>query len=567
MQQLAGGASFERGEIYAAEGRVRSLVMHGDALTAAVRGSKDYAVRLAVKDDALAHACSCPVGADGGFCKHCVATALAWLGANQGAASGESGAAAVVKLDDVRPFLLKQDKATLASWLLEAAERDERLRERLLREAARATGKGVNFAAYRRSIDRATETGGFVHYREAHDFTAGIWEAVEPLRELLREGHAAAVIALAEHGLSRVGKALLEMDDSDGGMSPILDDLQQLHLEACRAARPDPEELAARLFDWEINGEWDVFHGGAQTYADVLGEKGLAVYRARAEAEWRSLPALGPGRREDYSSRRFRVTGMMEALARTSGDLEALVAVKARDLSLPYHFLTIAELYRDAKQADAALDWAERGVKAFPDNLDPRLLEFLADEYHRRRRHDDALALVWRLFEARPDLEGYQRLKQHAERADAWAHWRERALTLLRRNAEPASSRTRDRFRRWAAPPDRSTLVSIFLWEKNADAAWQEAQAGGCTRELWLRLADAREKTHPADTLPIHLREAEALIAQKSNGAYEQAVRQLQKVKSLHLGLGQSDEWDATIARLRTAHKPKRNFIALAARL
>jgi len=75
VQQLAGGASFERGEIYAAEGRVRSLVMHGDALTATVRGSEDYAVRLAVKDDALAHACSCPVGADGGFCKHCVATA------------------------------------------------------------------------------------------------------------------------------------------------------------------------------------------------------------------------------------------------------------------------------------------------------------------------------------------------------------------------------------------------------------------------------------------------------------------------------------------------------------
>ena len=213
-------------------------------------------------------------------------------------------------------------------------------------------------------------------------------------------------------------------------------------------------------------------------------------------------------------------------------------------------------------------DYLDSGTKLSSQSTD--CAHEIIDErigFHRRRRHDDALALVWRLFEARPDLEGYQRLKQHAERADAWAHWRERALTLLRRNAEPASSRTRDRFRRWAAPPDRSTLVSIFLWEKNADAAWQEAQAGGCSRELWLRLADAREKTHPADTLPIHVREAEALIAQKNNGAYEQAVRQLQKVKSLHLGLGQSDEWNATIARLRTAHKPKRNFIALAARL
>lgn len=57
MQQLAGGASFERGETYAAEGCVRSLVVHGDVLMATVRGSEDYAVRLAAADGALTHAC------------------------------------------------------------------------------------------------------------------------------------------------------------------------------------------------------------------------------------------------------------------------------------------------------------------------------------------------------------------------------------------------------------------------------------------------------------------------------------------------------------------------------
>ena len=128
VQQLSGGASFERGETYTAKGRVRSLVVHGDALTATVRGSEDYAVRLAVSGETLTHACSCPVGADGEFCKHCVAAALAWLNANQVETPGQSGAAgAMVKLDDVRPFLLKQDKATLATLLLEADRKSTRL--------------------------------------------------------------------------------------------------------------------------------------------------------------------------------------------------------------------------------------------------------------------------------------------------------------------------------------------------------------------------------------------------------------------------------------------------------
>jgi len=257
----------------------------------------------------------------------------------------------------------------------------------------------------------------------------------------------------------------------------------------------------------------------------------------------------------------------MESLARASGDLEAQVAVKAKNLSLPYHFLEIAQLYQEAGKPELALDWAERGVEAFPDDSDPRLLVFLADEYHHRRRHDDALALIWQLFEARPDLEGYQRLMQHADRADAGPSWRERALTLLRRKAGHDASRSRDRPRFRTVPADHSTLVSIFLWEKDAEQAWKEAQAGGCSRELWLRLATAREKIHPVDAIPIHLREAEALIAQKNNGAYAEAVRYLGKVKALHLRLGQPGEWAATLARLRAAHKPKRNFIALAAGL
>ena len=197
IQQLAFDASFKRGEVYFDEGRVRSLVVRGVALTATVSGTEDYSVRLAVEDGALQHRCSCPVGADGEFCKHGVAVALAWLAAARGETPGEA-ASPVVKLDDVRPFLLTQDKETLATWLLDAAERDERLRERLLRQAAHATSKGVDFAAYRRSIDRATKTGGFVDYRAerlvAQTNNAAYADTTQLLNKakvlLLRLGHA-----------------------------------------------------------------------------------------------------------------------------------------------------------------------------------------------------------------------------------------------------------------------------------------------------------------------------------------------------------------------------------------
>ena len=123
------------------------------------------------------------------------------------------------------------------------------------------------------------------------------------------------------------------------------------------------------------------------------------------------------------------------------GGLEALVAIKSRDLSSAWNFLQIAETYREAREYDLALEWAERGLKAFPQRTDARLREFLATEYHRRRRHDDAMALVWTGFCEAPYLEQYRNLKSHAERAGAWPAWREKALEPHTRGDWPRPDR------------------------------------------------------------------------------------------------------------------------------
>lgn len=259
----------------------------------------------------------------------------------------------------------------------------------------------------------------------------------------------------------------------------------------------------------------------------------------------------------------------MESFARTSGDVDALVAIKAKNLTHAHGFLTIAQLYREAGRPDDALSWAERGAEAFPQNADPRLLEFLADEYHRRQGHDEALALIWRPFESFPSLENYQILQRHADRAAAWPAWRERALTHLRtkiaREEPPRSGVTRPHVF-WTAALSAS-LVRIYLWENDSEAAWLAAQNQRLERNLWLALAAAREASHPADALPVYLREAESLIAQTGRSSYEAALPHLKKVKALHLRLKQSTEWEALLERLRTVHKAKRTLLPLLTRL
>ncbi len=535
-------------------------------MTATVRGTRDYQITLGMEDEHLSFSCTCPVGDDGLFCKHSVAVALAYQAAQRPAPGIPSPSdRPTATMDDVRKDLSGLDKEALVNLLIEQAHHDGRLRDRLLMKSARRRAKGLNLAPFRRAIDGAVSASGYVDYHAAHAYAEGIEEVIKTIEDLLKEGYAAEVIELAEYALRAVEDAIGSVDDADGHMGEILERLQVLHLAACRKARPDPEALAERLFEWELRTEWDTFYGAAGTYAKVLGEKGLAVYRKLAGALWTRVPSLKPGSRQGDSceSRRFRLTHIMETLARQSGDVEALVAVKKRDLSTAYAFLDIAETYRKARKRNLALEWAEKGFRAFPERTDPRLREFLAREYHKRSRPDDAMTLVWLNFTDPPCLAGYQALKAHADKVGQWTSWRDKALGVFREEIAKAKRQASRSRWMWPGEGDHSELVRVFLWEKDVDAAWREARQGGCSTALWLELAATREQVHPEDALFVYRNQVEPTLARKNNEAYREAIGLLYKIQRLMARLGRREDFSSFVAVLRVAHKPKRNFMKL----
>jgi uncharacterized Zn finger protein len=82
LEALAGQGSFARGEECAANGAVGRLELAGDVVLATVHGSHPYRVRLGVSGSSgrsLTFSCTCPIGVEGAFCKHCVAVGLCWL--------------------------------------------------------------------------------------------------------------------------------------------------------------------------------------------------------------------------------------------------------------------------------------------------------------------------------------------------------------------------------------------------------------------------------------------------------------------------------------------------------
>ncbi len=545
LQAITDARTFRRGREYARTGRVARIEEHDDAIEAAVLGTRSYRTKLSQPDGKLRFSCTCPLGEEGLCCKHVVALALAWLGEGpppgdleeESAASGPIGE---IHAEDVRRHLLARDKSDLIDILLEQAQGDDRLMRRLLVETSRSRGQDVEAEVLRGVID----------------------DAVDAIEILLKAGKPGAVIELAEYALKAVEAQMESMDDSDGGIRPILDRLQDIHHRACRSARPDQEALAQRLLTWELNSEWDVFDNAASTYRDVLGSDGMSVYRGLAEAEWATVRPLGPGKRDASEFHaRFRITRIMETLARQSGDLDKLVAVQSRDLSYDYHFLQIAVECRKAGKDALAVEWAERGVSAFPRHTDARLREFLSREYHAFGRHDEAMALMWTAFAEDPRLDTYKQLKSHADRFKAWTVWREKAFAHLR--SVIAAEKSSHRKSRWIPEPDNSSIVAILFWEKDLEGAWREAQNGGCSGDLWLMLARSREKSHPQDAIPIYQRTIEATLNRKDINAYREAVRTLRVIQRLMKEFGRDADFTAYLEGVRIAHRPKRNFMKL----
>jgi len=561
--------AFERGRVYAEEGRVRRLSIGADAVTATVDGSVPYEVSLRLVDGTPSPSCTCPIGQAGDVCKHVVAVALVSTGAAGDASSVEDPQA-------VRAYLLCLDRERLVDLVEQIAAEDDLLLARLRLDAARARASvdvaaiNVSLASYRRTIDSALRVRGFVSYREMPTWARQAQSVIDSLRGLLDDGHAGAVVELADRALTLLERAAEHADDSDGHLRPLAEQVSRLHARACEQARVDPRKLAATLFARETGhgDELEAFYGAARTYLAALGDVGLAEYRRRASAAWDELPALRPGdegRRFDH--RRFRLAHVMETLAELSGDVDERVGVLAKDQSSPWQFVRIVEVLRGCERFADALEWAERGVAAFGIDTDPRLIDVLAEEYQRAGRASDAVGLLWRIFDADPDARSYRRLQAQAARAGLWKQLRDRAMVRLDDTVTGAIADTTATPARLAAAgrrgmrADATPLVDVLLWE--GDAAWAEAARRGCSNALWLQLAEVRERSHPLDAIPIWQAEVERLIDTKRKDRYGAAVRLVEHVAELFRAGGRADDARAYGADLRARHRAKRSLMAL----
>jgi uncharacterized Zn finger protein len=538
VRAFVGDEVFARGEAYWRDGLVTIIDMNAARVRAQVSGRENYRTTVTGSGAEIGGDCSCPAFSDFGPCKHIAATALA---ANDGAANGGGDA-----LTRIRVHLETKNVATLVDILVDFAERDPAILQRLDLAAAASTGDAATLEArLKKAIDSATRTGRFVDYRAAGGWAGEVDSALDALEAIASGRTAPIAMRLALHAIARIEKAIGHMDDSDGHCTNLMARAAEIHLSACRDAKPDGVELARTLYAREMEEEYDVFSAAAATYADVLGKKGLTEYRRLAEAAFRKLPPRG--RKKGYDAERSRLSRMMDYFAERDGDLEARIAIREADQSSPYDVLRLAEFCLEHGREEEALRRAEDGLWLFEDDRpDERLYAFVARLLGKKGRKEEAVSHLMRAFDKAPSLSLYESLK-----SVGGAQIGEAAIVKLR--SMIAAGRTT------AHDSRADLLIEILMAEEQYEDAWVVLQERGAGVRLALRLAGKSEKSHQAEVIAVYRQHVESLVRMGGNRSYEEAARTIARMADLQTAAAHAGYLDD----LRTRHKAKRNFIKL----
>jgi hypothetical protein len=337
--------------------------------------------------------------------------------------------------------------------------------------------RSLRFEDLKKAITKAGTLQGLVQRRGAVAFATGFGVLLQGFEDLVEQGRPSEALELIELTMHKIEAVWDKVDDSNGYLGEVFKDLQDLHLDACRAARPDRKKLARHLFEWAFVSDYDAFRDTPHIYADILGSTGMAeLARIVDLASTKQTPGSNAWERAS-KARMLREWAVV--LAGWNNDLDKILKVMTRDLKESRRYLEVAEACKKHGRLDLAESWAEKGVKkAFRDGVSPSLKSFLAHLYADQGKIDPAFKLLWENFEQANAnyIQAYKDLKQVGEKVGFWKEWRELVLTRMRKGM---------------GYEGKGSLVRVLIAEGLLRKAHEEASADGCTIPIWTELAGA----------------------------------------------------------------------------
>ncbi len=583
--------SMRRGQEYYFGGRVDSLALRDDILTATVRGSdiEPYTVRAIVRDGAFVNvSCTCPYDW-GDWCKHIVAVALAI------AEHPDS----VDELPSLRTRLESLDRETLLSLVTRLVKDEPAIEapvERFLTQteihshpAQPAPVVHVDTESIKRRVHAAVHSLDRMRRSEAYWHVGGVAGEIraelDTARAAIEQGQGRLALEIIQAVMEPYVEDWTWLDDSDGEASSVFWEIGNLLAEALLDFDLSPDERS----DWADRiDEWIA----------ALSEYGVddplmdawAAARHGWDSQWLTPPDAGDLTDDDDAIDDDWESPELEAirtrvLARSGRTEEALEFAAATGQNATY-----ATILARSGNHDAATIWAiEHLTRAGDAFIVAKELDTLGARANALRVADHGLKLPatsgWTAYVDDPEA----RKPIHAQ-LGTWLRERAEAdgeMEIARRAAMAALT---------AWPTLDSWLAASRLhddWNKRREAVLQQIRGGPAAygagrvdiflREgliddaiavvsggqwyggygLLARVAQAAIETRPEWIIATSKRQADEIMDRGDAAHYDIAVQWLGRARAAAIARGKMAEWQDYLDQITTTHRRKYKLMRL----
>ncbi len=535
LRQWAGKTLFERGEAYHREGRVEIRAQEGDLILLRVVGTRHYTVELSGRGARFGGECNCPAYEDHLVCKHMVAAMLA---VNEAGGVPSAEAATTTR---IRDYLRTRPVDELVELIIGQAWHDDALFSRLATQATVLQGEDD---AIRQHFDRALRAVVYADYEDyddgydrgydEHEEFPDLGAVCDIIEDLAAAGRHALVLDLALRVVDDVEEQLQALEHHSGSVDD-LDRPVALHAAAAAACRVDPIDLARDLFRRETQGLLDVFDGAVVTYAEALGETGVAEYRRLAET----------ASAEDDDIDSHRLWTIRDRFAERDGDLDTRIALRAERLSSQLTYLRLAEFCRKHGRNAEALRYARMGLDV-DDQGNDLLVMFAAELMVEAGQRAEAIRMLADEFAREPGKRVYKMLSDLADDSII-----RQAIAALRTFV---AAHNKPGMQNYAA-----FLVEVLTERGEFADAWAVCRHHRVPEALLASLAMASEASMPQEAIAFYVAEIDRQVEVVGSAGYEKAAQFVARLAGLRDAATQSGH----VAELKQRFRRKRNFMKL----
>ncbi len=555
--RLAGEGAYQRGVKVYKNGAVLSISEKTGHIFAKVKGTEIYQVKLQITDKILDGRCDCLASDNVAFCKHCVATTLAYQ--DQQTEPSEPKNAGT--FDRIQAYINQLPDQEIKHALFQLINNDDVLTKKWQLKAEHASGT-IDIKQLKKQITKALPYRSIWEYAKVRNYFSNAETMLEPIFDIFSALDAEEVFSLTQYMSHRLNKLLERLDDSGGYRLSLEYQINNNLATSFKKLSWSADKKSQFLLQALMNDDRMVYPVIPEDFLDDSTSEVNELFYQNIQDKWDALPNLHSGASYDEQRPYNFLLYILLHQDKAEKNIPLEIALKTKMAIEVRDFIELAELNlaqkltaTNIKQADLWLEKALGHQDKLQHTIEIKRLKISLLEA--KQQPQQAAEILWQIFAKTEQFSDYQKLQSLAKKSnvDKATCYQQAENILIKNIADQQHSK-------WHVAG--YNLVDFYLHNNQIEKAAAYAKSNTLDINQLQLIAKKTLRLNTTLAFEFYQRIAMYYPKQSNNMAYQQTIDALVELKQdLPSDTRWHEKFKNLVDEIKKAYKPKRNLMKL----